>query len=117
MASTTTMYRGTLAGNDSIDEGDCLADSAHVAGRYAARRRNGAVQTVEIDLDGLTVHRVDGFDPMDCSGFYPGDQDLADWQDRGVDVLVYDDVDDCGEGHETYRIVSARGAAAARIVD
>lgn len=113
-----TMYRGTWDGNDSIDEGDCLTDSECAAERYARRRRgDGAVQTIAIDLSDLSVHEVEGFDPMDCSGYYPGDQDLADWQDRGVDVIVYDDVDDSGSGHRTWRIVSARAAAACTIED
>jgi len=89
-------------------EGWCLTDDADAARRYGPH-----IAVVEIDLDALTVAEVDGYDratnttPADSAAFRAA---------QGADVLGYDDENERGEYHYTWRLASAVAVAAARIV-
>lgn len=106
---TTTTAEG-LAKGEAFRLGTCFAEAATAAASYAY---NGSLVEVEIDLSGLIVTEVDGYDRD--SDTAPGDRDLSEF--AGVDVLVYEDEDHNGREHTTYRIISERALGRVRIID
>lgn len=111
----STMYRADRNADllATAREGWCLTDNADRASAYG---RNGWMATIEIDLGGLTVVEVAGYDrnenetPADSAAF------RAAHAAAGADVLVYQDEDERGRQHTTWRLVSERAIAACRIV-
>lgn len=89
-------------------EGWCLTDD-----RDAALRYGPYVAVVEIDLDALTIVEVDGYDRE--ANYTPADS-AAFRAAQNADVLGYDDENEHGEYHYTWRLASAAAVAAARIV-
>jgi hypothetical protein len=104
------MYHGShneIMGTNSAHLGLCLTDDDRVAERYAGR--NGIVYTADIDLDELDVVEVDGYDRD--SDIAPGD--LA--EEYECDVIVFDDEDESGRWHRTWRLVSQKAVDACRL--
>ena len=62
------------------------------------------------DTRGLSVLEVKDYDRERNTA--PGDDDLDEYEDAGVDVLVYQDESPDGREHETIRLVSPRAVAA-----
>lgn len=56
-------------------------------------------------------------DAISAGAAWPGDTEVerADLAARGIDILVYDDMDYRGTNHRTYRLISDRAVAACRI--
>ncbi len=109
------MYHGTHEAL-ALHEGLCLALEADVAAAYARQNvlpgETPTVHTVEVALDGLRVVEVPGYD-RDLN-YAPGDEDEDVYDD--VDVLVYADEDVHGRQHTTWRLMTERALAAARVV-
>lgn len=89
-------------------EGWCLTDDRDAALRYGHH-----VATVEIDLDALTMVEAGGYDretnetPADSRAFRAA---------QNADVLGYDDENERGEYHYTWRLASDAAVAACRVV-
>jgi len=101
------MYHGShneIMGTHAAHVGLCITDSLSSAQTYAGRW--GVVYAVELDLDALDVVEVEGYDHD--SDEAPGDS--GEYPD--ADVIVYEDEDERGQSHTTWRLVSARAVAA-----
>jgi len=95
------MFHGShnqILGTEAAHLGLCLTDDIDVAERYAGSR--GRVYFADIDLDSLEVVEVDGYDRD--ADLAPGD--LA--EEHEADVIVFDDEDERGRWHRTWRLVS-----------
>lgn len=112
------MYHGNHGGNGLSQgvahAGLCLTTDRDAAGRYA--RTKGTVWSCELDLDGLTVERVEGYSWDSDVAVGDDDASLAELQARGVDVVMYDDADESGRKHDCIRIVSERAVAMVALV-
>ena len=86
--------------------GQCYTDDERSAEIYA---NGGSVATIEIDLSDLIVVEVEDYDHDD--NMAPGD----DGKTRGADVLIYQDEDERGRTHTTYRLMTRAAVATARI--
>lgn len=106
---TETMYHGNRAETLALHQDLCLADDDRIAAEYAYGD-GGTVHTVEINLTGLWVVEVDGFDRDD--NFAPGD----DHTEFEADVLVFDDETINGQPHRTWRLMSDAALAAVSII-
>lgn len=104
---TDTYYHGTRRAF-AFYPGICMTSSDRAAASY------GAVHELAVDLDGLTVRRVSGYDAERNSA--PGDtaEELARMLADGVDAVEYDDRDEHGRDHDCLRLLSSR--ALARVV-
>jgi hypothetical protein len=100
------MYHGAHT-RFALHVGQCFTDSAASAARYAGTR--GTIAAVTIDFDGLVVVEVDGYDHD--SNTAAGDDGDA----QGADVLVYDDADESGRWHRTWRMMTARAVSAVTV--
>lgn len=93
----------------TLHVGQCYTDSETAASRYAGY---GEMAEVAISLDGLTVLEIDGYD---------SDTDVAPGDDgeneNGADVIIYDDQDENGREHVTYRLMSPKAIAAVEIIE
>jgi hypothetical protein len=98
---TETYYHGTRRAYLAY-AGICLTTSERSAKTY------GAVHELTIDLDGLTVREVSGYDRETNTASADSAADLAALVADGVDVLVYDDEDEMGRQHDCIRIISQR---------
>ena len=106
----TTLYRAHRIASalSTAAEGWCLTDD-----RDAALRYGHVLATVEIDLDALTMVEAGGYDrvtnetPADSRAFRAA---------QDADVLGYDDENERGEYHYTWRLASDAAVAACRIV-
>jgi hypothetical protein len=103
----TTYYHGSHNGNTTIHKGICLTESRRVAEEYAD---GGIVMAIKVDESGLSVIDVGGYDHDDNDA--PGD----DGSDYGADVLRYEDEDERGREHTTWRLMSAESVEASRVV-
>lgn len=91
----------------AIHPGLCITDDRDAAEVYASFR--GEIATLEIDLSGLRVVEVAGYD-HDSNTAAGDDGATVD----GADVLVFGDADERGRQHRTWRLMTA--AAVARVV-
>ena len=91
-------YHGSHNGNTTAHLGICLTSDYRAAKEYAGD--NGTIIEVQLDLSGLVVAEVDGYDHD--SNEAPGD----DGDNRGADVLAYDDEDERGREHDTIRLMT-----------
>lgn len=109
---TDTMYHGK-AGAMALHPGLCLTDDADAAAEYArycfAAGEARLVHTVTLDLDGLTVVEVDGYDRD--ANWAPGDG--GEYTD--ADVIVYIDETIGGNSHTTWRLMSPAALAAVTV--
>lgn len=105
----TTLFHGAHT-KFAAHVGLCLTDDESVARAYAGKR--GELATVEIDLSALMVVDVPGYDRETNEA--PGDResDRAAVAATGADVLAFDDEDERGRLHRTWRLVSQRAVAA-----
>jgi len=106
----TTTTANALTQGEAFRLGTCFTESAVAAATYAY---NGSLVEVEIDLSGLIVTEVAGYDRD--SDTAPGDRGLSEF--AGIDIIVYEDEDLHGREHTTYRIISERALERVRIID
>jgi len=99
------VFHGSHAGTQEAFVGICLTEAAEVAYGYGRK----AIMAGDLDLEGLTVLDVDGYDRDD--NVAPGD----DGDSMGADVLVFEDEDECGATHTTYRLMTERAVKALRV--
>lgn len=115
-----TGYHGTAQTEWALHVGLCLALDADNAENYATEwatsSRPARVVEVQVDLTGLNVVEAEAGDRD--SQTWAGDSaaSVAAYVAAGADVLVYEDEDYRGRSHETYRLVSERALAAAKVV-
>lgn len=116
MSDSLTLYHGAHT-RFALHVGQCFAPDERSAESYADG--SGIVAEIDLSLDGLDVWEVDGYDwDTDTA---PGDSldSLAEYGlpiDGSVDVIIYDDADQYGRRHKTYRLLSERAVAAVSIV-
>ncbi len=113
-----TGYHGTAQTEWALHVGLCLALDSDIAENYAQEWATGSrparVVEVELDLTGLVVVEAEAGDRD--SATWAGDYDLESYAAAGADVITYEDEDYRGRSHNTYRLVSERALAAARVV-
>lgn len=113
-----TGYHGTAQTEWTLHIGLCLALDSDIAENYAAEwatsSRPARVVEVQVDLTGLNVVEAEAGDRD--SATWAGDYDLESYAAAGADVITYEDEDYRGRSHNTYRLVSERAVAAARVV-
>jgi len=90
--------------------GLCLTDDLESAMAYAAQGSHGTVATVTLELEGIEVLEVKGYD-RDANEA-PGDRGEL----SGADVVVYSDEDPRGMPHKTWRLMSQLALAQAKVV-
>lgn len=101
---TTTYYHGTR--RDFLAYvGICLTTSERSAKTY------GEVHELTLDMDGLNMREVEGYDRNANSARADRADDLAALAAEGVDVLIYDDEDEMGRQHDCIRLISQRAVA------
>tara|TARA_B100000745_G_scaffold192726_1_gene126772 strand:+ start:34813 stop:35145 length:333 start_codon:yes stop_codon:yes gene_type:complete len=85
-------------------EGQCFTDDLEVAITFAGS--HGKVFRVEMDLESLVWEECEGYDhdTNECLADNDGYRSRA--CARGVDVLAYDDEDECGRSLTCWRILS-----------
>lgn len=96
-----TYYHGTRR-ELAIYAGICLTTSERSAMTY------GAVSEALIDLDGLDVRRIAGYDRNANEATCDRAADIAAMLADGVDGVEYDDEDEMGHEHDCLRLISAR---------
>lgn len=101
------MHHGSFRSDITPHLGFCLTDDADTAACYATDR--GYLATINLDLAGLTVTHLDGYDAE--TNWAPGD----DHEHHDADVIAYDDADENGRRHQTWRLVSAAAVAACTV--
>lgn len=98
----------------ALHVGLCLTPDRGSAEQYADG--SDIVVEVVLDLAGLTVVEVEGYDwDLDDA---PGDDlsRLADWGvPPGTDVIRFADADQTGTEHDTYRLLTERALAACSV--
>ena len=114
-----TGYHGTCRrGEWTLHAGVCLAQWPETAEGYATEWAGpefpARVFEVELDLTGLNVVEAEAGDRD--SATWAGDYDLESYAAAGADVITYEDEDYRGQSHNTYRLVSERAVAAAKVV-
>jgi len=108
-APALRLYRGLREAGAPFP-GMCLTDDSAIAAQYAQRHQGRIVHEFSLDTRGLSVLEVKDYDRERNTA--PGDDDLDEYEDAGVDVLVYQDESPDGREHETIRLVSPRAVAA-----
>jgi len=106
------MYHGShnnLRKTGAPHIGLCLTDSLSSAETYAGRW--GTVYEAELDMSELEVVEADAYDHD--SDAAPGDN--GEYPD--ADVIVYEDEDERGQSHTTWRLVSARAVTACTLTE
>jgi len=110
--SWDTYYYGTddkyFCADDICDwQGLCLTDDIDIAREYGEH-----VFAVNVPMGRLTVEDLDA---DGACGWYPGDDDVEEYSDRGVDVITYADQSrNYNTGHTTWRLCSERAHDMAR---
>lgn len=87
--------------------GQCWTPSERSARTYAGRRE--IVACAELDLSDLSIYECEGYDRDEDDA--PGDSpaSLALWGiPEDADVIIYEDEDENGRAHTTYRLLSQR---------
>ena len=113
--TNTAQYHGRHTGDFEAHVGLCLTPDFEAAWDYAGRgMRPGTVVRVALDLDGLTVVEVDGYDHDADTA--PGDSDPGALAAKlGADVILYEDETQMAREHVSYRLLTARAVAAVTI--
>jgi hypothetical protein len=115
-----TGYHGTSQTEWTLHVGLCLARWSEVADGYAAEwataSRPARVFEVEVDLEGLNVVEAEAGNHDEATWAGDSAASLADYAANGADIIVYEDEDYNGRSHTTYRLVSERAVAAAKVV-
>ena len=105
-----TLYHGTGA-QFRIHEGQCWTDSEDSAKTFAGRL--GLLASADIFPEGLVFERDPaGHDPV--KNFTPADDPnyLEEAASRGVDILVYADIDAAGNPCTCYRLLTDEAMSA-----
>lgn len=99
-----TLYHGAHTAY-ALHIGQCYTDCRDSANDY--RQGAGVLAAIEIDLDGLTVVEVAGYDHD--SDEAPGDRNPAVLaEELGADVVVYSDETVMARQHQTWRLLTQR---------
>lgn len=103
-----TLYHGAHT-QFALHTGQCWCRDVENAECYAGR--NGVVVTAEIDMSGLRVVEVEGYDRD--ADYAIGDRasDVVD-----ADVIEFADEDARGRQHRTWRIMSDKALAAVKVI-
>lgn len=101
------LYHGTRQENPSVHVGQTFADNMDTADRYSDHDTLHG----EVDMQGLKVAKVKGFDRNDANYGAIGDhvRDHKILETKGIDVIQYEDEDPHGRAHTAYRVVSKKG--------
>lgn len=109
------MYHGShneIGWREQAHVGICLTDDIDAARRYAGAL--GKVYEVELDLSSLVCVEVDGYDHD--TNVAPGDASAAKLAvELDCDVIVYEDEDELGRSHRTWRLLTAAAVDAASV--
>ena len=97
----------------ALHAGQCFTDDDKSAEAYA---QSGVVAEVEISFTGLNVQHVGGYDRDEDDAPADRESDRAALEAAGVDVLVFDDEDEMGRAHTTWRLISSRAVGAAQVL-
>jgi len=109
---TTTLYHGAHTAY-SLHIGQCYTDDVDAARDYQGKR--GTLVTIEIDLSGLVVVEVAGYDHDADEA--PADRDAeALAAELGADVIVYADETARARQHRTWRLLTPRALDAVTVV-
>lgn len=116
-----TGYHGTCRrGEWTLHAGVCLAQWPETAEGYATEWAGpgfpARVYEVELDLDGLNVVEAEAGDRDSATWAGDSAASIAAYVAAGADVITYEDEDYRGQSHNTYRLVSERALAAAKVV-
>ena len=115
-----TGYHGTSRNDWVLHVGLCLVEDSDIAENYAAEWATASklarVVEVELDLNGLNVVEAEAGDRDSATWAGDSAASIAAYVAAGADVITYEDEDYRGRSHITYRLVSERAVAAARVV-
>jgi hypothetical protein len=97
-------FHGTRMKNADLHIGKTFTDNQETAHNYASEKTFQG----NVDVSGLKIAKVKRFDREDANYGAVGDtdDDIADLQERGIDLIEYDDEDPSNKEHSAYRIVS-----------
>ena len=97
-------FHGTRMKNADLHIGKTFTDNQETADNYASEKTFQG----NVDVSGLKIAKVKRFDREDANYGAVGDtdDDIADLQERGIDLIEYDDEDPSNKEHSAYRIVS-----------
>ena len=103
-SGTLELFHGTRMKDVSIHPGKTFADNKDTADNYSDEKTVSG----EVDVSGLKIATVKAFDRDDANygAIGDSDDDLAELQSRGIDLIKYDDEDPFQKQHTAYRIVS-----------
>lgn len=104
MSNAVTLYRATSTPGINY-AGDCWTTELNIAESYIEGQTDASVESVDIDLDALSVVEVAAYDRDENYAIGDDIKDLARYANLGVDVITYDDEDMRGEAHRTYRFI------------
>ena len=110
MASMTLYHGAARKAKPHI--GQCWTPelwAAEAYARMAAAPADGHITAIAISLSGLTVEDVAAYD-------HDSDDAVGDYDeyDGDADIIRYDDEDDSGSEHTTYRLMSRAAVDAVR---
>ena len=108
-----TYLHGAHRGELVVHVGICLTDDADSAQAYADVSDTGTVHVIEIDMGGLRVVQVDGYDRDTNES--PADDDAASAaREYDADVIRFSDEDPMGQEHTTWRLLTQAAVDAIR---
>lgn len=105
-SNSQAVFHGTNQQSPVLHVGQTFADNEETADRYSdAKTFSG-----KVDLGGLKIAHVKPFDRDDANYGAIGDseKDIQALQEKGIDLLVYDDEDPDNRQHKAYRVVSEK---------
>lgn len=105
------VFHGSHAGTKEGFIGICLTESPMSAWVYGGRASAQSIMITSLCLAGLQVKEVNGYNRDDNDA--PGD----DGNTHGADVLIFDDEDEDGREHTTYRLMTQAAVDALTIKD
>ena len=107
MSNASTYYHGSHTGALILHVGLCVTDDADAAASYA---QGEAVHGISLDMSGLRVVEVDGYDYDEDEA--PGDRDALELAlALSADVVMYNDADLRGPEHMTWRLLTPAALA------
>ena len=103
-SGTIELFHGTRMKDVSIHPGKTFADNKDTADNYSDKKTVSG----EVDITGLKIATVKSFNRDDANygAIGDSDDDLAELQARGIDLIKYEDEDPMQRQHTAYRIVS-----------
>jgi hypothetical protein len=103
-----TLYHGAHKGYFASHVGLCLTDDHGAARTYATLGGAGVIATIELDLSEWTVVDVEGYSHDENTAAGDDRDQLDTFAEAGADLIRFNDEDEWGHEHTTYRVVSER---------